>query len=293
MHAWQPLRLVLLIISVAAYGVEFDDKLARHKLFPLAVSAYANDPHECLARKFNNSQFLTKYITPCDAENTTIPCFSFIAVNHEDKALMISFRGSTSAYQVYHVVYDTLRKKEVDAFNGTKIGYYFYHAFDQMWNKGMKKDFERYEKQFKEYQIWITGHSLGGALASLLAASIVFNYPQHSERVVLYTYGEPRVGNKKFADFLDSNVKNSFRVIHNKDLVVNIPPLDENRFYHRKNAVFYQNNMKEGDDFILCNGTDQYCTKKYTRFPPSVRDHHYYYGVWASRYGRNNCQPLQ
>jgi triacylglycerol lipase len=43
-------------------------------------------------------------------------------------------------------------------------------------------------------EIFVTGHSLGGALAVLAAVDIKHNISPESE-VILYTYGQPRVGN--------------------------------------------------------------------------------------------------
>ena len=44
--------------------------------------------------------------------------------------------------------------------------------------------------------ILITGHSLGGAVASLLAASLAPNFENHAIRVV--TFGSPKPGNLRF-----------------------------------------------------------------------------------------------
>lgn len=44
-----------------------------------------------------------------------------------------------------------------------------------------------------------TGHSLGGALATLASARTVLSDLRSSNNVISYTFGEPRVGNFKFA----------------------------------------------------------------------------------------------
>lgn len=62
--------------------------------------------------------------------------------------------------------------------------------------------------------IWITGHSLGGALALLAAARV--------EGIQgLYTYGAPRVGDHEFAAAFPVR---SFRMVHNNDVVPHLPP---------------------------------------------------------------------
>jgi predicted lipase len=69
----------------------------------------------------------------------------------------------------------------------------------------------------------ITGHSLGGALATLLAIDVAANGGFASPTV--YTFGSPRVGDKVFAGTYDSLVANSWRVANLNDLVPQVPPL--------------------------------------------------------------------
>jgi predicted lipase len=68
----------------------------------------------------------------------------------------------------------------------------------------------------------ISGHSLGSALATMLAldltANKVFTGP------VVYTFGGPRVGDKVFAGTYDGLVASSFRITNLNDLVPTLPP---------------------------------------------------------------------
>lgn len=47
--------------------------------------------------------------------------------------------------------------------------------------------------------VLLTGHSLGGAIACLLAFDLVQRTPLMSHRVTVYTFGCPRIGNHAFA----------------------------------------------------------------------------------------------
>lgn len=64
------------------------------------------------------------------------------------------------------------------------------------------------------YRVVITGHSLGGALASLSAISLKSGLP--NTNLKLYTYGQPRVGNAPFATLVERliGVPNIFRAVH-------------------------------------------------------------------------------
>jgi triacylglycerol lipase len=66
-------------------------------------------------------------------------------------------------------------------------------------------------------KLWLAGHSLGGALATLAAAHLGRDAVQG-----LYTYGCPRVGDANFASVLPET--SYFRFVHREDWVVLQPP---------------------------------------------------------------------
>ncbi|MGI0485255.1 lipase family protein [Pantanalinema rosaneae CENA516] len=71
---------------------------------------------------------------------------------------------------------------------------------------------------------YITGYSLGGALATLAAADLAANNPKLKDQLRLYTYASPRVGNPAFANFYEQMVPNTYRIINLTDTVVMVPP---------------------------------------------------------------------
>jgi triacylglycerol lipase len=89
--------------------------------------------------------------------------------------------------------------------------------------------------------LFITGHSLGGAVATLAALDIAVNSAYKTP--VIYTYGSPRVGDPTFADAYDStvatSVRSSWRVLNAFDVVPLLPPekiydaLQLQYFYYR------------------------------------------------------------
>ena len=72
-------------------------------------------------------------------------------------------------------------------------------------------------------QLYLTGHSLGGALATLCAADLAANTKFTSPSV--YTFGSPRVGNPTFAGFFNRRTGPHYRVYNSEDVVTSLPPL--------------------------------------------------------------------
>ena len=87
----------------------------------------------------------------------------------------------------------------------------FANAFDLVWDK-IKASLEKNVPE--DCPLFMAGHSLGAALATL-AASL------HKPRA-LYTFGSPRVGDTAFGATLDG--VNAFRVVNNRDVVTTVPP---------------------------------------------------------------------
>ncbi|HYB83505.1 MAG TPA: lipase family protein [Mycobacterium sp.] len=70
--------------------------------------------------------------------------------------------------------------------------------------------------------VTICGHSLGGALATLLALDVAANSAFSDPAV--YSYASPRTGDSLFAGTYDQVVKNSYRIANRLDIVPALPP---------------------------------------------------------------------
>ncbi len=91
----------------------------------------------------------------------------------------------------------------------------FYKAFEGLAEDGLKEKIPAIIDAIDNRPLYITGHSLGGALAQIAAA--IFSADKIA---ACYTFGSPRVGNSYF----DLWVKPpSYRVINHADLVPQLP----------------------------------------------------------------------
>ena len=94
----------------------------------------------------------------------------------------------------------------------------------------------------------ITGHSLGGALATFAGVDIRTTLGV-TTTMTMYTFGSPRTGNQAFTDFIfkQFSTQGYQRITHNNDVVPHLPPT-EFGFNHAGNEVWQKN---QGDDLTV------------------------------------------
>jgi hypothetical protein len=92
----------------------------------------------------------------------------------------------------------------------------FYYAFQDV-NARLRQILS----PFAGLPVVVTGHSLGGALATIAAAEWSGQVPVAR----VYTYGQPAVGTDGFVKFIDRNYSNRFyRLVNDNDAVARVPP---------------------------------------------------------------------
>lgn len=98
-----------------------------------------------------------------------------------------------------------------------------HRGFQDAWQSVEKRVLYRLRKWWTpKTQLWITGHSLGGALAALAATSLEY---QGFKVAGLYTFGQPRVGDWAFTRQVNARMGDRmFRYVNNNDVVPLIPP---------------------------------------------------------------------
>uniref|UniRef100_A0A914YSX6 Fungal lipase-like domain-containing protein n=1 Tax=Panagrolaimus superbus TaxID=310955 RepID=A0A914YSX6_9BILA len=255
----------------------------------MAVTAFSSVPQKCINDTFEDGELIGQYTVICD-KILTDTCSGFLAVSHSDKAIIISFRGTLGDEQLSQEFIDSLIDPLVNFVGGGKINAYFSSAFTKIWNHGMRDAFFASKNKYANYTLWITGHSLGAAMAAIAGGTIVkLGYFPANETIV-YTFGEPRVGNKDFAAALDSLLPTIYRVIHAHDMVPHIPLEGVLGYYHHKREVWYNNNMARGDPFIICEeDEDKKCSNSENVLIWS--DHDVYFGA-NIEFALNGCIRL-
>ena len=99
----------------------------------------------------------------------------------------------------------------VESGPGNRVHEGFKNALDEVWGELFEHIRSIHQSNRK---VWITGHSLGAALATLAAH-------RYGDVQGLYTFGSPRVGDIGFKNNFHVN---TYRIVNNNDIVTRLPP---------------------------------------------------------------------
>ena len=148
-----------------------------------------------------------------------------VTVSHAKKRINVIFRGSESKSDWYYdlkIFKHKLEEKFQDDENNVYVHLGFYQ---QLMNNGSYDKILKLVKEglaeHSDYELYISGHSLGGALCTL------FGYLLSCEllnKVTVVSFASPRVGNEEWKKVFD-NKENlvHFRVTNNRDIVTAAP----------------------------------------------------------------------
>lgn len=132
------------------------------------------------------------------------------------QAVVLSFRG-TEPRRIEDVLTDAMFTLTAGEFGrGDRIHLGFKAALDQAWHAVLDA-----LGPGPGPPLWITGHSLGAALATLAAVRLWIG-GRHPAGV--YTFGSPRVGDAAFASAYDGLLRpRTFRFVNQTDVVTRVP----------------------------------------------------------------------
>jgi hypothetical protein len=255
----------------------------------VSASTYNPNPQKCLDTLQNKC--VVEHTYDIEYEDGNIS--SYIA--DCDDMILVSFRGTNTDTQLF---WEFMELDDMSDYMNTKVQTYFLGAYLKVYDL-MDKDIHNILINNNK-KVFITGHSLGAALASLMSTNLVNAYS--IKNISLYTFGQPRVGDYNYSVLHDKLVPDSWRVIHKYDIVPHFPFCLStggcnytNKPYHHGTEVFYDNDMNNIHNYIICKtDEDVQCSDKYYSFGIPITtdtfyDHIYYFGVQVSKFGSNNC----
>lgn len=134
---------------------------------------------------------------------------AYLAINDDAKEAVLVFRGTEKDGK--DILTDLMFSKE--EYEGSRIHKGFLRAY-----KSVQRHIDKRVTELpKDYTLYATGHSLGGALTCLYS---LYGSVQPDEVV---TFGQPRVGDKSFAQELSGMFYT--RYVYHADVVPRVPKI--------------------------------------------------------------------
>ncbi|KAF2653939.1 alpha/beta-hydrolase [Lophiostoma macrostomum CBS 122681] len=149
---------------------------------------------------------------------TSTDVTGYVAVDHTNSLVVVAFRGSSSVKNWFTNL--DFKLTNTDLCDGCTA----HNGFWQSWvdsRDDILGAIKNYKTAYPGYKLVSTGHSLGGAIATLSAAQLRHD----GYDVALYTFGAPRIAGTKLSSYITNQPGGNYRVTHWNDPVPNLPPI--------------------------------------------------------------------
>lgn len=193
-------ELLLPPIKRAAYSDRTAWLMA--EMSQLAYLIFEKDDTE-LKSALSEANFVLIRFFNCDGTQ------AFLAKRDSDNLVVLAFRG-TEKEDPRDIIIDLDAKFYKDE-KGVKIHDGFYRAF-----KCVEQDIRSEVEKIKDYSLYVTGHSLGGALALIATRAL-----NSDNLAACYTFGSPKVSTEEFDDDIKPPI---YRIANAFDIVPFSPP---------------------------------------------------------------------
>jgi len=158
-------------------------------------------------------------------------------VAQSKKNILVVFRGTEDLFDI------------LKDFNFWQTPYPFvenagktHKGFTQIYSTSVRQQlYKALQHISSSKKLFIAGHSLGGAMATLAALDLAVNTP--FKKPIVYTFGSPRVGDPTFTQVFNQKVKDSIRITNVFDIVPLFPASFMTIKYkqvHRKLPITFQ-----------------------------------------------------
>jgi predicted lipase len=197
----------------------------------------------------------------------------FIGYLPSDNSIYVAFRGSEDLRNWFTNL--SIDKEKYTSFPDCDCQVHsgFYSA-EQKVLPDVLAEVARLKNLYPSASVKTTGHSLGAAMALLTGLDLI----KAGYKVGMYNFGQPRVGNQKFSNYVLTLWPEHWRVIHHQDIVPHNPSSGILMDYWHTCTERYED--KDGS-MKACTNTceDPTCAAQWEPWRLSIDDHLVYLGM--------------
>lgn len=141
-----------------------------------------------------------------------------ITISETHKRITVVFRGSESKYDWYYDLSFLKRKLHDDVY--VHSGFYKQLHNENVYDEILKEVQDLLEKH-PDYNVFVTGHSLGAALSTLFGYELSKEIDKH---VTIVSFASPRIGNHEFRKAFDKQDNlTHYRISNHRDIITAAP----------------------------------------------------------------------
>ncbi|CAG8980583.1 hypothetical protein HYALB_00002581, partial [Hymenoscyphus albidus] len=223
------------------------------------------------------------------ADNTAANIKGFVALDHAKSLVVVAFSGSGASIRNWLTDFNIIQTPfKIANCNDC----YTHSGFGSGWAQRRTIVINAVKSALAAnptYSLIITGHSIGGGVASLAGAELrTLGYPAD-----IYIYGSPRAGNAAFAKFVtaqEPSLGSNYRVTHINDPVPQIIP-DWIGYEHVSPEYWLSTGNATTQtytpsDIVVCEGVgNDGCNTATGIIPLNTEAHNHYLGSVAACQG--------
>ena len=210
-----------------------------YRVLPTGDDSEVTSALAALNLKYLQTLYANELATDIDPHLGEVVSFGFLAVSQSGE-LIAAIRGTETIWEWLHDASFLMDHSPIPGITGfTEDGFtavYKSLRIDKLPSAPTAvASIATYLSNGTASKVTICGHSLGGALATLLTADVAANTPCRTP--VSYTYASPRTGDHIFANSYNALGPSTFRIANRGDLVPQLPPILPLPYEH-VNTVF-------------------------------------------------------
>lgn len=180
--------------------------------------------------------------------------YGIVAKDPRNKRIVMAFAGSSDIAQWIADVTFILEPVQVAGQNKLVTGllhggqYSAWKASRAEWLKAVRQ----YHSDYPDYEVIVTGHSLGGAMAFLASTDLASEGMRHK----VYAFAPNRVGNDVWAkSYLEVQpAKDTFRITHYHDPIPHLPPTAPIPLRHPGIEIHFGKAVLSTSPYRVCQG---------------------------------------
>ena len=167
-------------------------------------------------------QYLQGFKVHGIASDDSLEILAYTGYDSNLQAIVVAFRGTERNLANWLRVNFAFFREDPDTI-GSNIGTVhigFNDAYTSLQTE-IRDHIRQLKSTYPQAPLYVTGHSLGGAMATLCALDLHLN-GIHRDPIMI-NFGSPRVGNQCFVHAYTQNIRHSIRVAHPGDPITKAP----------------------------------------------------------------------